>query len=254
MPYINVVKEGVITTLKGRVDTKCSGNRFKTRAHTIQLYKSVYTGKEWQIHFKYSDALNITFLACLYGIGMPIMFPMAALIISNQRLAERVQVAYNMKQPPAMDDALSKSVLSILKFAPLCLLFNSYWLLDNRQFFDNVWVYKDKTTHQMKSGHYVGFHTNQASPLLLAGVLCALVVIVQCIFPEELLKRLGYTMAMDSLSVDEDLPNFFKSLPIREANMLIAEHEHVQAEYGFELLDSYFVDRLKDVGWNTRQI
>jgi len=61
-------------------------------------------------------------------------------------------------------------------------------------------------------------------------------------------------MAHDSLSVDEDLPNFFKTLPIREANLLIAEHEHVQQEYGFELLDSDFVDRLKEVGWNTRQI
>lgn len=37
---------------------------------------------------------------------------------------------------------------------------------------------------------------------------------------------------------------------MREANMLIAEHEHIQAEYGFELQDSYFIDRLKEVGWN----
>ena len=61
-------------------------------------------------------------------------------------------------------------------------------------------------------------------------------------------------MAFDTLSVDEDLPNFFKTLPVSEADMLIAEHEHIQAEYGFELLDSYFIDRLKDVGWNTKQI
>ena len=78
--------------------------------------------------------------------------------------------------------------------------------------------------------------------MLLAGCLSALVITVQCIFAEETLKRLGYTMAFDSLSVDEDLPNFFKTLPVREADMLIAEHEHIQAEYGFELLDSYLVD------------
>lgn len=131
MPYINVVKEATIARLKIRLDSKCSGNRFKTKCHTMQMYKAVYTGKEWQIHFKYSDALNITFLAMMYGIGMPIMFFMAMVIISNQRLAERVQVAYFIRQPPAMDDALSKSVLSILKFAPLCLLFNSFWLMDN---------------------------------------------------------------------------------------------------------------------------
>jgi hypothetical protein len=40
-------------------------------------------GKDMPIHFKYSDMLNITFLAMLYGLGMPIMFPMAAIIISN---------------------------------------------------------------------------------------------------------------------------------------------------------------------------
>ena len=57
----------------------------------------MYYGKEWQIHFKYSDSLNITFLAMLYGLSMPIMFPMAMIIISNQRLAERTQVAFNMR-------------------------------------------------------------------------------------------------------------------------------------------------------------
>lgn len=89
-------------------------------------------GKDMPIHFKYSDCLNITFLAMLYGLGMPIMFPMAALIVTNQRLAERIQVAYNYRQPPAMDNSLSNSVLSILKYAPLMLLFNGYWLMDNR--------------------------------------------------------------------------------------------------------------------------
>ena len=81
-----------------------------------------------------------------------------------------------MRQPPAMDNALSKSVLSILKFGPICLLFNAFWLLDNRQFFDNIWLYKNKTTDNMKSGHFVEIKVNQASPLLLAGCLCVLVV------------------------------------------------------------------------------
>ena len=111
-------------------------------------------GKDMPIHFKYSDCLNITFLAMLYGLGMPIMFPMAAIIISNQRLSERIQVAYNYRQPPAMDNSLSNSVLSILKYAPLMMLFNGFWLMDNRQAFDNVWHYKDKVTQNMWSDHF----------------------------------------------------------------------------------------------------
>lgn len=241
MPYINLVKECVISCLKIRIDNKCSGNRFKTRSHTIQMYKAAYYGKEWPVHFKYSDALNITFLAMLYGIGMPIMFPMAMIIISNQRLAERVQVAYNMRQPPAMDDALSKSVLSILKFAPIFLLFNGFWMLDNRQYFDNVWIYKNKVTHNMMSGHFPNFKVNQASPMLLAGFLCLVIVLIQMVVPDDMLKRSGFTMAREDMQVDEDLPNFFKALPISQSDMLIAEHEHMQAEYGFELQDCNFI-------------
>jgi hypothetical protein len=63
--------------------------------------------------------------------------------------------------------------------------------------------------------------------MLLAGFLCLLCVLVQMIVPEEYLKRAGFTMAYDELEVDEDLPNFFKALPIREADRLIAEHEHM---------------------------
>lgn len=220
----------------------------------MQQYISVYTGKEWQIHFKYSDALNITFLAMLYGLGMPIMFPMAMIIISNQRLAERSQVAFNMRQPPAMDDALSKSVLSILKYAPLCLLFNGFWLLENKQFFENVWNYKARTTDNMKSGHFVTFKVTQASPLLLAGCLCSLVVVIHIIVNYDTLKEYGFTMTQKDLDVDEDLPNFFKALPINEGTRLIAENEQMQKEYGFELYESQFMDQLEALTYRTRVV
>ena len=90
-----------------------------------------------------------------------------------------------------------------------------------------MWLYKDKTTDNMKSGHFVEIKVNQASPLLLAGCLCVLVVIFQSVLSEDFMKRMGYTMAMDDLDVDEDLPNFFKTLPVREARLIISEHEHI---------------------------
>jgi len=225
MPYINLVKELVLFKLITCLDSGCGRNRFKTKKITMQQYISVWTGKEWQIHFKYSDAMNITFLAMLYGLSMPIMFPMAAIIISNQRLAERSQVTYTMRQPPAMDNLLSKSVLGIMKYAPLCMLFNGFWLLDNKQFFENVWGYKNKTTEFMKSQHFVAIKVNQSSPLLLAGCLCAIVCMIQVIVSEETLQRMGFTMAMDSLDVDEDLPNFFEALPVSEATRILAEND-----------------------------
>lgn len=146
MPYINIFVQSAMGWAKTWYDSKCTCNPYVTRARTIGCYKFMYVGADMPIHFKYSDCLNITFLAMLYGLGMPIMFPMACIIIMNQRLAERIQVAKNYRMPPAMDNSLSDSVLSIMKYAPLMLLFNGYWLMDNKQFFDNVWHYKDKVT------------------------------------------------------------------------------------------------------------
>lgn len=68
------------------------------------------------------------------------------------------------------------------------------------------------------------------------------------------MKRMGYTMARENMDVDEDLPNFFKTLPVRETTLIIAEHEHIQREYGFEIQDSVYIDKLKSVGWNQKQI
>lgn len=83
LPFILLVKVVVVSELKFRLDTRCTKDPYVTKKSTMQNYKAIYFGEDWPIHFRYSEALNITFLAMLYGIGMPIMFPMAALILFN---------------------------------------------------------------------------------------------------------------------------------------------------------------------------
>ena len=45
----------------------------------------MYTGADFNIglSFLYGDQLNIVFMAMFFGIGMPIMFPMAAIYLAN---------------------------------------------------------------------------------------------------------------------------------------------------------------------------
>jgi hypothetical protein len=44
----------------------------------MSKYKDLYSGSDYVIHFKYAGVLNITFITMMYGIGMPILFPVAA--------------------------------------------------------------------------------------------------------------------------------------------------------------------------------
>lgn len=148
-----------------------------------------------------------------------------------------------------MDNSLSDSVLSILKYAPLMMLFNGYWLMDNRQFFDNVWHYKDKVTENMWADHLPEYRVCQSSPLFLMSVTCVILIVVQTIVPEELMLRWGFTMSQDAMSVDEDLPNFFTALLLSEAEKIIAENRQMMNEFGFELSESWLVEKLENTKW-----
>lgn len=68
----------------------------------------------------------------MYGVGMPMLFPVAALTLTNQWFSERIQIAYTVKQPPAMDNTLSNNALSAIMWAPIFLLFNGFWIVDNK--------------------------------------------------------------------------------------------------------------------------
>ena len=72
------------------IDTGYTLDVYETKKTTMQNYKAVYSGPEFMIQFKYADVLNITYTAMLYGVGMPVLWPLAALAVANQRLCERI--------------------------------------------------------------------------------------------------------------------------------------------------------------------
>lgn len=113
------------------------------------------------IHFKYSDALNVTYVALTYGLAMPIMFPIAAITLKLQQTFEKVAIAWCARMPPAMDNALNNNALNMVTFAPMFLLMNGFWMIDNKIIFDNYWEYRMRVNENMKSGHvFEGFVVN----------------------------------------------------------------------------------------------
>lgn len=94
------------------------------------------------------------FLALFFGVGMPILFPMAAIILFNHYVTERIRLAYICKKPPQLGPELSESVISVMKYAPLFMLYNGYWFLDNHQMFFNEYTLIDRINRSMLSTHY----------------------------------------------------------------------------------------------------
>ena len=78
----------------------------------------------------------------------------------------------------------------------------------------------------MKSHHLVVFAINWATPALFMGTAAVGIITIQKVFSKYLMKW-GFTMASVEISVDEDLPNFFKSVKLTQADELIAENKNM---------------------------
>lgn len=90
--------------IKRGIDTNFTFDSFTTKKKSMLNYKRVYMGSNFQIHMQYTVVMNITFTVMMYGLSMPILFPLAALSIYNIRLCNRLEVAWLNKLPPAMND------------------------------------------------------------------------------------------------------------------------------------------------------
>lgn len=184
MPIVNTVKGFVVPIIKQKIDSHFTDDPYKTRSTSLAKYRAIYGGEEYLIHFKYSDALVIVYVACLYGIGIPLLFPIAAIALANTWLNERIQTAYQVVQPPAMDDTMTNNAMGLLKVAPIILLVNGYWMLSNRQIFANYWHYIEVDQEPMRSGHILKmeYFVNWASPILVMVIASFAILVMQYVF------------------------------------------------------------------------
>ena len=88
----------------------------------------------------------------------------------------------------------------------------------------------------MHSHHEVDFKVNWATPALFMAGAAVGILAIQRIFADYLMKW-GFTMASQDIKVDEDLPNFFKSVKLTQADELIYENINMQENFGINLND-----------------
>lgn len=132
LPWVTLVSGAVVPKIKQAIDQRFSGDVYKTTMTGMIGYRNLYSGPAYTIHFKYSGVINVVYITMLYGIGMPLLFPLAAFNFFNQWLTERIIVAYQVRLPPALNDQLTKNAINLLKLAPLVMLCNGYWIISNR--------------------------------------------------------------------------------------------------------------------------
>lgn len=255
LPFIACTITHTVPCIKRSIDNGCTGNPYKTKSTTISKYRYMNSGAEYMIHFKYSDALNVTFVSLMYCLSMPILLITAAITLRLQLTSEMISIAWVARLPPAMDNSLNNNALMMITFAPIFMLMNGFWMVDSKIIFSNFWDYKMRVNEQMHSGHYFeGFQVNHATPLLLFVMIAIVSKCVLLLIPEYWQRYFDLVDDSQLISVDEDLPNFFEVIPIRKAEEIIAEYKNIKERYGIEIEDSEVIRKLEKTKWPEKQL
>ncbi len=214
-----------------------------TKTSQIYMYLELYSGPDYIIHYKYSGVLNIVYVTMLYGIGLPMLFPIAFLSLFIIYATERYMIAYTYQLPPAMDDRMTENAVKMLSYTPILFLMNGYWMLSNRQMFDNVINTIALSTQQMPSGHSFASisYLDQATPMLLMVIPIVIIMILRLVaYP--LLSKWGFVISTNVISVDENLPKFFEAVKLQDADWFVKESKYLLDQYLFTFANKKVVD------------
>ena len=222
-----------------------SERQYHTKKTQIYQYLDLYTGPDYIIHYKYSGILNVTFVTMMYGLGLPMLFPIAFLSFFIIYATERYQLAYTYQLPPAMDNKMTQNAMGLLSYTPLLFLLNGYWMLANRQMFENVINQLTLSTEEMSSAHGLNsvFAMSQATPMLLIGFCILVIMLLRTCFYEKM-QKWGFVISTNVIEVDENLPNFFNAIKLADADWFVSESNYLKENYKFTFADDKVVERL----------
>jgi hypothetical protein len=225
------------------LDRSLSCDTDRTKKTTIQQYVEIYSGPVFFIHYKYSSILNITFVTMMYGMGLPILFPIASLSLLTLYCMEKLMLHYAYREPPMYDERLNKNALSILTWAPLLFLSFGYWMLSSKQLISNNYLTVLNNSNSLNpSTHLISgvfkslafSSENPASPLLITFWVLLILTVFRNIIYKALITIIP-VLAIADFEIDEDLDNYFTTIDDNDRNWSIKEEENARQVLGMQI-------------------
>jgi len=105
----------------------------------------------------------------------------------------------------------------------------------------------------MKSGHFLTYHVNWATPIIFVAIAAVLLLLFTKIFEPKLMEW-GFSLQKGEIEVDEDLPNFFTSVKLSQADEVVKEEENMRKNFGILLNDPDTIEKLDNTAQPKKAI
>ena len=123
-----------------------------------------------------------------FGVGLPILYPLAAIDLLVIWLTERFFIARVYRKTPSLSSKLTDNMIEWISYTPILFLLNGFWMVSNRQMFDNVVNKIAYTTQNMITNHSVSSVRENALalPMLIIGLALLTSIILYKVIPQTL--------------------------------------------------------------------
>lgn len=214
---------------------------------------NLYSGAEHAIHFKYATILNTVFVTFTFGLALPMLFPIAAFTFFNIYFLERLCVMYFHPSPPLYDDKLNAQMLSTLKWAPVMLIFFSYWYLGQPQLFANLAVARDYSFDPVITKHTAKPYMSPALPMFIASLMIMLVFLLAIFGITKRIRKccsgacakFGIQKEDGEFFIDENLGSYFSNIPAFDRKNMYVEEVRNRLNLHVKTYSDYSANQLR---------
>lgn len=194
----------------------------------------VYTGPLYYMHYKYASIMTTLFMTFIYGFGMPILFPVAALCFYVLYMVEKWLLFYGYRLPPMYDERLSQDVLSKLQMGPIIFCMFGYWMVSNMQILSNDHLNEITNTKDVVvTGHVFGTVFGGGGwdglkwPLLMAAIFHTFIYFFGTHL-EKLLALCCSSLIVGDIDLNEDISKYWSALDENDRNWAKKEEENAR--------------------------
>jgi hypothetical protein len=132
-------------------------------------FLELHAGPEYMFQLKTASLNALLFLSVCLGLSFPMLYPIALFGIVIQYIVERYTLAVFYRLPPKFSLDMTSWNNHVLMVAPLYGLGVAFWLLGNRQMFENQEVgLSDRLGETYESHHTLGQVLSEAFGLKLS--------------------------------------------------------------------------------------
>lgn len=230
-PIVDFIREYLMVVGLRWYKLKYVYNNRDTDEDDYLTWLDTHGGPEYYFYWRVAIT-HVTILICLlFGYCMPILYLVGMYAIILQYSMDRARIAYFWRLPPIFSTRLTLSLLQHMSLAStmgLCMLF---WMMTNKQMFDNKIdpiAYEDEVR---PSHHFI----SDIQWSKLTGALQALVITIACLLVLHVIQYSYqfYTYVMDPHQkltlVEQNLPNYFDSLQRQHIEDFIEDYNDLKA-------------------------